>query len=256
MKQKNNKKNVTLAGNGMKTTTILFDLDGTLLPMEQEKFGRAYMKGLIAAAEPAGYHPKLLYTSFLDGLLAMVNNNGDETNECVFWNTFEKNYGDSVSRDIRLFDEYYDTAFQEIKNICGFTPKAAELVNHIKEKGFRIVLATNPLFPRAATESRIRWTGIDPEVFELVTTYENSHFCKPNLNYYSEILNKLHVLPEECLMIGNDVSEDMITEQMGMKVFLLTDCLINRDNTDISIYPQGNMDDLFEYIDELAHSFD
>ena len=35
-------------------------------------------------------------------------------------------------------------------------------------------------------------------------------------------MQKLNVSPEECLMVGNDVSEDMIAETIGMKVFLIT----------------------------------
>ena len=52
-------------------------------------------------------------------------------------------------------------------------------------------------------------------------------------------------------MIGNDVSEDMIAEKLGMKVFLLTDCLINKKEADISVYPHGDMDALFRFIDAL-----
>ena len=114
-----------------------------------------------------------------------------------------------------------------------------------------MVLATNPLFPKVATESRIRWAGLNPDDFEIYTTFETSHYCKPNLDYYREVLNELQVSAEECLMIGNDVSEDMVAEKLGMKVFLLTDCLINKKETDISVYPHGDMDALFRFIDAL-----
>ena len=49
----------------------------------------------------------------------------------------------------------------------------------------------------------------------------------------------------------NDVCEDMIARELGMHVFLLTDCLINKDNADISIYPNGNFDALLHYIKKL-----
>ncbi len=150
-----------------------------------------------------------------------------------------------------MFDEFYATDFQKIKDVCGFTTKAAELIQHIKEKGYRIALATNPLFPSVATESRIRWAGLQPEDFELYTTFETSHYCKPNLDYYKEILKQLQTVPEECLMVGNDVSEDMIAEQLVMRVFLLTDCLINKQNIDISVYPNGDFDKLIKYIEGL-----
>ena len=232
-------------------TTILFDLDGTLLPMDQDTFAKAYVKGLTVAAEPAGYSPMILSTAIMAGTAAMVKNNGERTNEEVFWHTLEKTYGESVQNDIHLFDEFYATDFQKIKNVCGFDPKAAELIRYIKEKGFRVALATNPLFPSVATESRIRWAGLNPDDFELYTTYETSRYCKPNLDYYKAILNQLQVSPEECLMVGNDVAEDMIAEQLGMKVFLLTDCLINKKEADISAYPHGDMDALFRFVDGL-----
>ena len=235
----------------MSITTILFDLDGTLLPMNQDRFAGAYVKGLTIAAEPAGYSPMILSTAIMAGTAAMVKNNGEKTNEEVFWDTLERTYGESVKNDIHLFDEFYATDFQKIKDVCGFEPKAAELIRYIKEKGFRVVLATNPLFPSVATESRIRWAGLNPDDFELYTTYETSRYCKPNLDYYREVLKQLHVAPEECLMVGNDVAEDMIAEQLGMKVFLLTDCLINKNNADISIYLHGSFDELKAFIDNL-----
>ena len=235
----------------MRVTTILFDLDGTLLPMDQDTFAKAYVKGLTIAAEPAGYSPMILSTAIMAGTAAMVKNNGEKTNEEAFWLSLERTYGESIKNDMRLFDEFYATDFQKIKEICGFEPKAAELIKHIKEKGYRVSLATNPLFPAVATESRIRWAGIQPEDFETYTTYETSHYCKPNLNYYREVLERLQVAPEECLMVGNDVAEDMIAEQLGMRVFLLTDCLINKNYADISRYPHGSFDELFDFIHAL-----
>lgn len=235
----------------MSITTILFDLDGTLLPMDQDTFAKAYVKGLTIAAEPAGYSPMILGAAIMAGTAAMVKNNGENTNEEVFWHILEKTYGEAIQSDRQMFDEFYATDFQKIKDVCGLEPKAAELIKYIKEKGYRVALATNPLFPSVATESRIRWAGLNPKDFELYTTYETSRYCKPNPNYYKEILKQLQVAPEECLMVGNDVAEDMIAENLGMKVFLLTDCLINKNNTDISCYPQGSFDDLFIFIDKL-----
>ena len=117
--------------------------------------------------------------------------------------------------------------------------------------GYRVALATTPMFPSIATESRIHWAGLELEDFEIFTTYENYHFCKPNLNYYREVIEKLGVKPEECLMVGNDVGEDMITEELGMKVFLLPADLINKVEKDTSQYPQGDLTDLLKFIEGL-----
>ena len=124
-------------------------------------------------------------------------------------------------------------------------------MHSLKEKGFRVALATNTIFPARATQWRIQWAGLQPEDVELYTTYENSSYSKPNPAYYQDILARLNVKPEECLMVGNDVGEDMIAEQLGMKVFLMTDCMINKANADISFYPHGSFDDLKNFLNTI-----
>lgn len=235
----------------MKTTTLLFDLDGTLLPMDQDTFVDAYVRGLTITASPYGYEPGGFTKAVMAGTVAMVKNDGGKTNEQAFWDSLGDTYGVKVKDHMHIFDEFYRTDFQKIKNVCGFEPKAAKLIKFIKSKDFRVALATNPLFPSVATESRIRWVGLEPDDFEYFTTYETSHYCKPNLDYYREVLEKLNVSPEECLMIGNDAHEDMIAAELGMKVFLLTDCLINKKNVDITKYPQGSFDELKTYIETI-----
>ena len=78
-------------------------------------------------------------------------------------------------------------------------------------------------------------------------------YSKPNPKYYLEITEKIGVKPEECLMVGNDVGDDMVAADLGMKVFLLTDCLINKKNVDISQFPSGGFDELSRYLDDLIH---
>ena len=34
-------------------------------------------------------------------------------------------------------------------------------------------------------------------------------------------------MPEECLMVGNDVEEDLVAGTIGVQTVLVTDCLIN-----------------------------
>ena len=235
----------------MKITTILFDLDGTLLPMDQDRFTEAYFKMLTKKLLPHGYEPKKLIDSIWVGTAAMVRNTGQQTNEEAFWKKFTELNGEQVLADKSLFEEFYQKDFQQVKDFCGYNSKAAQMVAALKQRGFRLALATNPIFPAVATESRIGWAGLAPEDFEWYTTYENSSYCKPNPDYYRALLEKLKVQPEECLMVGNDASEDAAALKVGMSFFLLTDCLINKENKDISEYPQGDFDKLLEFVNEL-----
>lgn len=232
----------------MKITTVLFDLDGTLLPMDNDEFTKGYFKLLAAKLAPHGYEPKQLVEAIWAGTAAMVKNDGKQSNEAAFWKKFSEIYGEKVLADKPLFDEFYEKEFQNAKELCKVNSIAEIAVHTVKEMGFRVALATNPIFPASATESRIRWAWLKPNDFELYTTYENIGYCKPNPDYYREISKRLGVAPEQCLMVGNDVTEDMIAETVGMKVFLLSDCLINKERKDIDQYKRGGFDQLLEYI--------
>ena len=235
----------------MKLTTVLFDLDGTLLPMDQDVFIKSYFGGLCKRLAPLGYEPKKLTEAIWQSTAAMVANNGSCLNEQAFWQHFTKIFGEQSLSDLPAFEAFYQEDFDNVSKSCGYTPMAKEIISLLQSRGARIALATNPIFPVIATQKRIRWAGLSTEDFELYTTYENSCYCKPNLVYYQDILRKMDVCAEECLMVGNDVGEDMIAEELGMKVFLLTDCMINKKNIDISRYPHGDFNALTDYINTI-----
>jgi len=232
----------------MAIKAVLFDLDGTLLPMDQDTFIKAYFGGLAAKLAPHGYEPKMLIKGIYAGIEAMVRNDGSGTNEDAFWKAFCAQHGEKAIADKPVFDAFYRNEFQQVQESCGFAPEAAQLIARLRRQGVRVALATNPLFPAVATESRIRWAGLDKDDFELVTTYENSCFCKPNPAYYEEILNKLALSPEECVMVGNDVQEDGAAAQLGMRVFILTPCLIDREEGGLSAFAHGGFEALDDFL--------
>ena len=146
---------------------VLFDLDGTLLPMDQRLFTKTYFGLLAQRLARHGYEPQKLIEAIWTGTAAMVKNNGEKTNEEVFWNALAEIYGAGVKEDIEKFDEFYREEFDGVRKSCGFDPKAAETVRKLKEKGLRVALATNPIFPRIATQTRLAWAGLSPDEFEL-----------------------------------------------------------------------------------------
>lgn len=232
----------------MQIKAVLFDLDGTLLPMNMDEFVKTYFGLLSKRMAQFGYDPKELIATIWSGTKAMMKNDGSVPNEKVFWQAFADKYGDAYFIDQKKFDEFYDNEFLNVKSICGFNPLAKEAVDRIKSAGMRVVLATQPIFPSIATVHRTAWAGLDVNDFEMFTAYENIGYCKPNPEYYKEILSRIGLLPEECLMVGNDVDDDMIAETIGMNVFLLTDCLVNQSGKEIADYPHGDFNALMEYL--------
>ena len=235
----------------MAIRAVWFDLDGTLLPMEQEEFVKAYFGALAAKLAPYGYEPNKLVEAIWTGTGAMVRNDGSCPNEKRFWESFATVFGERVYGDQPLLDDFYEKEFDVAQKACGYTPKAAEVVGLVKSKGLRVALATNPIFPAVATKKRVAWAGLDFSDFELVTTYENSSYCKPNPAYYQSLLDNLGLAADEVLMVGNDVGEDMIASTLGIRVFLLTDCLICREGCSTEGYAQGDFDALLDYLRAL-----
>jgi len=231
--------------------TFLFDLDGTLLPMDQDKFVDIYFKGIAKKFAPYGRDPKTLISVVWEGTKAMIGNDGTMSNCERFWNTAGRLLGNNISEYEKIFNDYYENEFQMLKDVTEPVWESRECIRLLKDKGYRIVLATNPLFPRIATYSRIRWAGLNPEDFAWITTYENSSYCKPNVKYYEEILGILGLVPEQCIMVGNDVTDDMSAEIIGMDTYLVTDCLINTQNKDTDSYKKGSLNELLDFIKSL-----
>lgn len=231
--------------------TIFFDLDGTLLPMDQDVFLETYFKALTTKMVPYGIDPKRLIKAVYAGINAMINNDGTMTNEMRFWKAFINLEGEEVRKLEPVFMDFYENDFNQVKSATTTNQYATKVVQILQEKGYELVLATNPLFPRIATQNRIQWAGLKPEDFGWITTYENSSYCKPNLEYYNEVLKFIGKRPEECLMVGNNMEEDMIVSELGIDTYLLKDCLINRKNEDISTFRQGSFKEFYEYVMEL-----
>lgn len=231
---------------------ILFDLDGTLLPMDNDEFAKGYLGMLAQKMVQYGYEPKEFVASIWKATEAVYKNDGKSKNEQVFWDNFSALIGERVLADIDKFLEFYENDFPKAKKFCGFNAQVPELIKFLKSKEFNLVLATNPIFPQVATDERIKWAGLEKKDFLYCSVHENSHFSKPNPKYYIELTEKLQLNPEECLMVGNDVYEDAVAAtSVGMKAFLITEFLINRKEIDISEFPKGDFNDLINFINSL-----
>lgn len=232
--------------------TIFFDLDGTLLPMDQDAFIKYYSHGLFEKCYPV-YKEKTKEIIYLlvKGIEAMSKNDGSKTNEQAFWDYFLPLVNIPREEIEPFLNSFYDHEFKIILKACSPTPKANYVIKTLKKKGYKVVLTTNPYFPKVATWSRVMWAGMDPNDFELITVFENSSYCKPNVKYYEEVISKLNLKKENILMVGNDVLEDCVIQSIGIPCYLIKDCLINNKNLPLDAKYQGNIDDFVKFVDSL-----
>lgn len=206
---------------------ILFDLDGTLLPMDLQKFINAYF-GLLGRKMAAhGYEPELFKKGMWGGVNAMITNDGTVANEERFWAVMNACMQKDCREDDEVFEAFYRNEYHQAKAVCGVNPLATEAVKLAHQKAEKVILATSPLYPLIAVEGRVQWAGLDINVFDFVTTYDTEKYCKPNPEYFRDIVERLGINPKDCVMIGNDEKEDMwAAAQAGIEGFLVTDNLI------------------------------
>ncbi len=206
---------------------ILFDLDGTLLPMDMERFMHIYFHQLGAVVIPLGVPKDKFADAVWAGTKAMMKNTGSKLNMDVFWDVFTAASGVAREKLEPVCDRFYSEGFHAAREATMPNPLAAEAVRIAREKADKVVLATNPLFPMQGQITRMSWIGLKPEDFDLVTCYASDRHCKPNPDYFVDVCRRIGVEPKDCLMIGNDEQEDMLcASSLGIDCYLVTDCII------------------------------
>ncbi|MCR4397872.1 MAG: HAD family hydrolase [Firmicutes bacterium] len=233
----------------MDVRVLLFDLDDTLIEVEMEPFLREYF-GMLAARFARVCDPAVFARRLLESTEAMVVSlDGTKTNRDVFVEDFFPKIGANPSDWLSEIDEFYRSDFPKLRKFCTPDPLAPVVVQSAVREGYRTVLATNPVYPRAAVLHRLAWGGLDPGLFELITSYETMHYCKPRPEYYREICSVMSCSPGECLMVGNDVDEDLVAADVGMKTFLVNRKVRNRGSRRYTAHYEGSLEDLLAKIE-------
>ncbi len=231
---------------------VLFDLDGTLLPLPQEAFIQEYLHHL-AAWVSSTTEPRFFINQLLAATEAMIRSkDAEKTNREVFFENFIPGVGLSAEILHPLFEEFYQQHFHKVKHLTSCNAFSRQAVMTAQKLGLKTVVATNPLFPIEAIRQRMEWANIHDLPFDLVTSYETSHYCKPHGEYYQEIAKIIGCPPEECLMIGNDIEEDLAAAKIGMKTYLVTDCLLNGKNLPFTSDYAGSMEELAASLEAIV----
>lgn len=231
--------------------TFLFDLDGTLLPLDTDQFAQVYFEELSRAFRDL-MEPERLIKCVWAATRDMVNNDGRRTNQEAFMESFAGMVGrDKIEIYRERFDAFYDGDFLNTRRCVKDVPAMRESLRMLIEKGYEVAIATNPLFPRKAIVHRIGWAGFKPEDFIYISCFENNRFCKPNVDFYREVLRDIGKQPHQCIMVGNDVQEDLVAASLGMATYLITDYLLHRTREPIECTYKGSYQDFYEFVKEL-----
>ncbi len=224
---------------------IFFDLDGTLLPMDENYFALNYMSMLHDKVKDLGYDDKKkMIKTIYAGCEAMKLNDGSMTNGECFWKYFASVYGEESLADIPVFNSFYGNEFKTSKQFCGENPLARPIVDKARELCQYVVLSTNPIFPKVATVVRASFVGLTFDDFDFVSHYDNCCYCKPNPKYFEDLLQKFNLKPDEVILFGNNTLEDGdCAFQAGIKCYLVGDNII-RDPRATHEYPILKMEEV------------
>lgn len=222
---------------------ILFDLDGTLLEhdMRNEFIPRYF--ALLTAHMAEWIPPQKLAAGVMQASDAVTANDGSRTNADAFAAVFYPLVGYSREEIEPHFMDFYTRVFPTLHRYVKSKPEARLAVQTAFDLGYDVVIATNPHFPAIATQHRLAWAGVEDFPYRKVTSYENSHFAKPSLGYYQEIITEVGCKPEEALMIG-DEAMDMVAARLGCRTFLVPSAATKMAEIDPPPTYQGTLADV------------
>jgi FMN phosphatase YigB (HAD superfamily) len=201
---------------------ILFDLDNTLILFDEARFYQGYfqkIEKLFTDIMPADKFVEQL----IGATRALVQNKGEMTNAEYFMTAFAQDYKDRRKELWNRFLHFYETEYDNLEANFKLPDHLYETMDKIVQTGLKMVLASNPIFPFDVQMKRLAWAKLDHLPFDLVTHIENMSFCKPRIEYYLEISQKINEPPENCMMVGNDPVNDLIAAHTGMKTYLVDD---------------------------------
>ena len=208
---------------------ILFDLDGTLLRANMQKFVPQYIRGLAAYCTEL-VEPEKFERTLLTIIRELIHTEGDGsmTNEERVYTRMYQELAIPKSMLRESLAQLKENSLDELRKFIQPIPLAGQIVKDCQEKGIPLVLATNPVFPKFMIQARMEWAELEEDSFTYLTSYENSHYCKPHAGYFQAIAKQLDVVPENCLMVGNDLSHDLAAAAVGMKTYLVDTWLVDR----------------------------
>ncbi len=237
------------------TLTLLIDLDDTLLGNSMETFLPAYLQSLAGRmaihADPA----RLVRTLLAATNKMIANERPDCTLEEIFSVAFFPALGlprDDVQETI---DSFYEEDFSKLRELTQYRPEAVQLVQGAIERGYRVGIATNPLFPRTAIVQRLSWAGLPVEdfPFSLIPSYESFHFAKPKPAYYAEFLAQMGWPEGPVVMVGNEINNDIDAAlQLGLPVYWVNEGDTNSWVGPGPVPPGGSLDGVLPWLDGVS----
>ncbi|HEX2622599.1 MAG TPA: HAD-IA family hydrolase [Phototrophicaceae bacterium] len=190
--------------------TVLLDLDDTLILNPNQGFVPRYLQSVDDFFMRRW--GQSISKTLVESVRTMSQVRDMQQNNLQLATTLLQRATDQSEADIHAaLHEFYTTAYPELQDCTQPVEGAPELVKALKERGYGVVIATNPIYPSGAIQQRLLWAGLSVNFddYAFVTCADNMHFAKPHPAYYAEILGRVGIEPDEAIMIGDSIRNDI-----------------------------------------------
>lgn len=199
---------------------VLFDLDGTLLDVEVREFLQRYFLALQVVVAPQ-FPGVDLVPAILASTDAMQRSHPGLTNSEVFAKDFTARTGLDLEANWPVFERFYREVFPTLGTGYGPVAGAREAIAAARALGWRVAIATQPIFPLVAIEHRLAWAGLRDVRFDAITSYETMQACKPQVGYFLQVCGMIGCAPGDCVMVGDDADADMAAGALGIRTYFV-----------------------------------
>jgi len=202
--------------------SVLFDIDNTLILFNEARFFKSYLPRITRAFDGL-LSPDLFQKRLMSATQALFHKGDSLSNAEFFLQEFSKGMEEKRPSFWSRFIRFYETEFDSLRSLVTPVQGVKQILTRLERMGVSLVAASNPVWPLVVQKIRLSWAGADDLPYALITHIENTRFCKPRLEFYGDICETLNLTPQSCLMVGNDLRNDMIASRIGMKTYLTTD---------------------------------
>lgn len=231
---------------------VLLDLDDTLLyyPRGVNFFVGSYLQDLVAHLQHLLPEAQSV---LIEAVRAIIKNTDPTRRNDIHYREALRRAAQDEAHYQRIraeLDRYYAESYPHLQSLTQPIPLAVELVKGLRQRGYTIALATNPLYPARVIEARMRWAGFDPldGTFSRVTHAENTHFSKPQPHYFEELMTWLGHEPYEAIMVGDNWDNDIVSAaQTGMRTFWVQNPFSQPDDQ-VTADGQGSLQEFAECV--------
>lgn len=201
---------------------VLLDLDNTLISNPDRAFTAEYLR-----LADTYFYDRWQIESFSQHMIKAVkamNTSTDFTksNSDIRFQILSELTNLPLNQLHEGLDEFYETDYPKLKDCVKKVDVVNQLFDYLRANDLAVAIATNPLYPPHAIQQRLMWAGLpaDFSAYDYVTHTDNSHFTKQNPAYYAEILAHVGVEPDEAIMVGDSLKNDITpAKTVGLHTF-------------------------------------